>query len=134
MTRPALLIPAFSIVAGALAIGAAAIAQESDPPAEQSEAAQTEPAAETPEQIAARELCTETAAPGAHPGWTVRERMTCENSFNETCRIVRKSDGVEAAYTCYEPLPMPEPQDDPEAEADTEADADAETGGGDTQQ
>ncbi|GEM_PF-2269835 len=123
------------MIAGALSIAAAtALAQDTgadaNPPAEQSEAAQTEPAAETPEQIAARELCTETAAPGAHPGWTVRERMTCENSFNETCRIVRKSDGVEAAYTCYEPLPMY----DPEAEADTEADADGETGGGDTQQ
>ena len=94
---------------GALSIAAAAaLAQDAavsnDPPAEEMQAA------ETPEQLAARELCTETAAAGAHSEWTIVERITCENSFSENCRIVRKSDGAKASHTCYEPLPMPEAQ------------------------
>jgi len=102
MTQRTLLTLACALSIAAAAALAQDAAVSSDPPAEEMQAA------ETPEQIAARELCTETAEPGAHSEWTVVERITCENSFAETCRILRKSDGAKASHTCYEPLPMPE--------------------------
>ncbi|GJL91581.1 hypothetical protein [Hyphococcus sp.] len=114
MTRQGIL-----ILVSALALGAvAALAQDESPNAGEEEAGAEEAATETPEQVAARELCTETAAPGAYPQWTISERMTCENSFAETCSIVRESDGAKEAYTCYEPLPMYDTEPLPDADAD----------------
>ncbi len=121
MTRQGIL-----IIVSVLAITtAAALAQEAAPetdPATDQPGAQEEPAAESAEQIIARELCTETAAPGAYQAWSIRQGQTCTNSFTETCRIVRNADGAEASYACYTPLPMPEPQPGPEPEAGTPAD------------
>ncbi len=72
------------------------------------------PAEETAEQKAARELCTEEAAPGAYAGWSISQGETCQNSFANVCTVVRNADGVEASYTCYVPPPMPEDEAEPE--------------------
>ncbi|WDI31111.1 hypothetical protein PUV54_14240 [Hyphococcus flavus] len=61
---------------------------------------------ETAEQVTARALCTETAEHGAYPEWMLNEGKTCENSFDETCTVTRKSDKLQVAYACYAPLPQ----------------------------
>lgn len=103
-----------SFAAGAL--GAYALQEAAEPPAGET------PPQETAEQIAARELCTETAARGAHPGWSLKEGKTCENSFAETCTVIRNADKLQASYVCYTPLPPLEEEtaepdaDDPQPE------------------
>lgn len=90
------------MIAGAVLAAAIAAAPAQEPPEQASEEAAAQ---ETPEEIAARELCMETAAPGAHDGWAIREGRTCENSFAETCTVKRKADGAEVSYACYAPMP-----------------------------
>ncbi|WP_375203069.1 hypothetical protein [Hyphococcus sp.] len=104
-----------AFAAGALTSYALAAATQGETAAE--ETTTEEAAAETPEQTAARELCMETGAPGAWPGWSIRRGETCQNSFADICTIVHDVDGVEASHTCYVPLPMPE---EPETEAEPE--------------
>jgi len=109
MTIRKLIIAAVALSPAAVAAGALAAAVQETPA--------TEEATETPAQKAARELCTESAAPGAYPGWSIRRGETCQNSFADSCTIVHDADGAEASHTCYVPLPMPE---EPEAEPQPE--------------
>lgn len=110
-SRTKLIAPAIIATLMIAPVAALAVMQEADAP--------EETAAETPEQKAARELCMETAEPGAWPGWSISQGETCQNSFANVCKVTRKADGAEASHTCYVPPPMPEepmPEAAPEQE------------------